>query len=209
MEILAGVDKRKAYADLLLDHILTRTPLPPRDRALLTELVYGTLRWRGRIDWLLAQLLEHPLSQFSFPLRNLLRVTLYQILFLDRVPSYAAVHEGVELAKRLDGVKAGGLINAVMQRFLAKREDLTLPGSRDPVRNLAVSCSHPEWLVQKWLALLGKAEAEALLLANNQESPLTLRNNSLRQKPCGSIGTAEGSGRQGDSHPMVSSRGAH
>jgi 16S rRNA (cytosine967-C5)-methyltransferase len=92
-EILLKVDSRKAYANLLLDHVLRHAAIVERDRALLTELVYGTLRWRGKIDALLKLYLNRSLTDADPFIRNLLRVTLYQLLFLDKVPDYAAVHE--------------------------------------------------------------------------------------------------------------------
>jgi len=180
-EILAAVETRKAYADILLDHSLSRFSLSLRDRALLTQMVYGTLRWRGKIDWDLARLLQRPLSRANPYLRNLLRLTLYQLFFLDRVPDYAAVNEGVELAKRNGGPRAGSLINAVARRILRERRDLCLPDPHaDPALYLSIAFSHPEWLVRKWLDYFGREETEALMKANNEESPLTLRANRLK-----------------------------
>src|SRR5690242_2907435 len=92
VEILHGVEARKAFADILLDSALKTTALAPSDRALLTQIVYGTLRWRGKIDWMLGRLTREPLEKMDGYLKNLLRVTLYQMLFLDKVPAYAAVN---------------------------------------------------------------------------------------------------------------------
>lgn len=180
VEILLKVETRKAYADILLDHLLKRTALPARDRALLTQLVYGTLRWRGRLDWHLNRSLSRSLAGTKPYLKNLLRLTLYQLLFLDRVPAYAAVNEAVELAKKRGGEKAGGLVNAVARALLREKERQG-PGLKgDRVSRLAVFWSHPEWLVEKWLDYFGLDETEALLEANNQEPALTLRANRLR-----------------------------
>lgn len=180
VEILLKVETRKAYADILLDHVIERTALPARDRALLTQLVYGTLRWRGRLDWHLNRSLSRSLAGTKPYLRNLLRLTLYQLLFLDRVPDYAAVNEAVDLAKKRGGEKAGGLVNAVARAVLRERERREPDVESGRVSRLAVFCSHPEWLVKKWLDYFGADETEALLTANNQESFLTLRANRLR-----------------------------
>ena len=180
-EILLKVDTRKAYADILLDHSLKKFPLPLRDRALVTQLVYGTLRWRGRIDWHIGGSVPRPLSQMNPYLRNLLRLTLYQLLFLDKIPDYAAVHEGVELAKRYRGPRAASLVNGVARRILRERDNLHIPALQDdPAPYLSISFSHPEWLVRKWLDYFGREETAALLKANNAESPLTLRANRLK-----------------------------
>lgn len=181
VEILLEVERGAAYADLLLDHALKKNPLSSSDRALLTQIVYGTLRWRGRIDWHLSQSLPRPLPAMDPYLRNLLRLTLYQPLFLDKVPDYAAVNEGVELAKAYGGESAGGLVNGVARSILRKKEKLRYP---DPGEHLllylSVFWSHPEWLAERWLADFGREEAEALFKANNEEPPLVLRANALK-----------------------------
>ena len=180
VEILLKVDERKAYADILLDHALKTASLSPQDQALLTQLIYGALRWRGRIDWQLSRVLPRPLAGMNGYLRNLLRLTLYQLFFLDRVPDYAAVNEGVELAKRRGGPKAAGLVNAVTRRLLREKDHLADLPEGDAARQLSVQWSHPEWLVKKWLGYFGGKETEALLRANNEESPLVLRANRLK-----------------------------
>lgn len=181
VEILSAVETRKAYADALLDHTLNRFVLSSSDRALLTQMVLGTLRWRGKIDWYLSRVLRRPLSRTNSYLRNLLRLTLYQLFFLSKVPAYAAVNEGVELGKKYGGAKAGNLINGVARRILRERRKLRAP---DPQGNLTVylatEFSHPEWLVSSWLDYFGREETEALLKANNEEAPLTLRVNGIR-----------------------------
>ena len=181
IEILLKVETRKAYADILLDHAIKTAALSALDRAFFTQLVYGTLRWRGKLDWILSRILRQPLGDMDGYLKNLLRLTVYQILFLDKVPPYAAVNEGVELAKRYGGKSAGGLMNAVARRLLREKEHLTKPDSKaDLVQRLSVLWSHPEWLVRKWLAYFGEVETTALLSANNQATPVVLRANRLK-----------------------------
>ena len=181
VEILLKVEKKNAYADLLLDHSLKKASLSLRDRALLTQLVYGTLRWRGRIDWHLSRSLHRSLASMNAYLRNLLRLTLYQLLFLNKVPDYAAVNEGVELAKRHGGARAGGLVNGVARKILREKSKLLNPDPPgDVARYLSILWSHPDWLVRKWLDYFGREDTESLLKANNQESPLTLRVNRLK-----------------------------
>ena len=114
-------------------------------------------------------------------LRNLLRLTLYQLLFLDKIPDYAAANEGVELAKRYAGLGAANLVNGVARRVLREKQDLHISASQeDPAACLSISFSHPQWLVKKWLDYFGREETEALLKANNAESPLTLRANGRK-----------------------------
>lgn len=177
-EILLKVETRKAYADLLLDQTLKAKSFSSQDRALLTELTYGTLRWKGRLDAQLAPFLRHPLQETDPFLRNLLRLSLYQFLFLDRIPDYAAVNEAVELAKSRAGGKAGGFVNGVLRNFLREQRQTAKPEpTQNPVNAFAEYWSHPEWLVDRWLKYFDSTEIEALLRANNQESPLVLRTN--------------------------------
>jgi 16S rRNA (cytosine967-C5)-methyltransferase len=180
-EILLKVDSQKAYADILLDHVLRNAATVDRDRALLTELVYGTLRWRGKIDARLKLYLNRSLTHTDPLIRNLLRVTLYQLLFLDKVPDYAAVHEAVELAKAHGGRKVAGFVNGVLRNFL-REKDKTADAQRTNGWKtvLAIEHSHPQWLVNKWLDYFGRAETEALMRANNEIAPLVLRVNPCK-----------------------------
>src|SRR5689334_14461168 len=176
VDILEAVERRKAYADILLDRALRIHALLPADRALLTEIVYGTLRWRGRIDSILAQITRVPPEKMDGYVRNLLRMTLYQIFFLDKIPAYAAVNESVEIAKRGGGKGAAGFVNAIARRCLREKERLATPaGHGDPVRRLAALWSHPEWLVRHWFDYFGSEEIEPLLEANNKPAPLVVR----------------------------------
>ena len=180
-EILLKVDCQKAYADILLDHACKRTGLNERDRALLTELIYGTLRWRGNIDAHLSQQLSRSLADTDAFVRNLLRLTVYQLFFLDKIPDYAAVNEAVELAKRHRGSKTGGFVNGVLRNLLRQKQNPTKTKADDhSVTTLAAEYSHPEWLVRRWLDEFGRREAGALMLANNQRAPLVLRVNRLK-----------------------------
>jgi 16S rRNA (cytosine967-C5)-methyltransferase len=181
LDILAKVDHRGSYADTLLDSALKQTNLEQRDRALLTEMVYGTLRWRGKIDWIAERFLSQPLSRMRPRLRNILRLTLYQVLFLSRIPEYAAVNEGVALAKRWGGQKGGALVNAVVRKILREKESISLPSAEeDALKHLAIIWSHPEWLVRLWQDYMPGEDIAGLLAANNKEAFVTLRVNSMR-----------------------------
>ena len=180
-EILFKVDRQKAYADILLDGTLKATTLSERDRALLTELTYGTLRWRGNIDARLRQNLRRPLADTEGFVRNLLRVTVYQLFFLDKIPDYAAVNEAVELAKSHRGSKTAGFVNGVLRNVLRRKNgDTQAPSADNSIPTLAAELSHPEWLVQRWLAEFGLSEATALMRANNERAPLVLRANRVK-----------------------------
>lgn len=180
--ILRKVDTRQAYADILLDQTLKAAKLTERDRGLLTELIYGTLRWRGKIDARLSEKLRRPLADTDEFIKNLLRVTVYQLFFLDKIPDYAAVNEAVELAKRQRGAKSAGFVNGVL-RSLLRQENHTAQADRASGSSQADEYSHPQWLVDRWTNEFGVSEASALMRANNQKAPLVLRANRLICSP--------------------------
>ncbi len=179
--IVDRVDRRNAYADALLSARLDQAALPAADGALLTRLVYGALRWRGRVDWVLARLLRDPLDKLDPLVRSLLRVGGYELLFLDRVPSYATVNELVELAKRRVGPGKARLVNAVLRRMAGREPEAWSPAAdTGNVAELAALVSHPPWLVELWREQFGGAESRRLMEADNEDAPLVLRANRLR-----------------------------
>ena len=178
LHVLHAVDTRNAFSDRLLDgaHSSARDP---RDEALLHELVKGTLRWRGRIDWVLDPLVHIGLSQVQPWIRNVLRLGAYQLLFLDRVPAHAAVDEAVKLAHQYGHPGTAGLVNSVLRRLVEQKEAIVLPAGDDP-ESLAAWGSHPRWMVERWLERFGPEATRALLLADNRAARIGLRANPLR-----------------------------
>jgi 16S rRNA (cytosine967-C5)-methyltransferase len=150
--------------------------LPPRDRAWTRELVFGTFRLRGRLDHLLASLSKRPLPQLEPDVLDILRVGAYQLTAMDGVPSYAAVSESVELAKRNAGRGAAGFVNGVLQSLRRGAAASTFPGfAEDPLRHLTTWGSHPEWLVRRWIERFGAEETRRLVEANNRRPQLYVR----------------------------------
>ncbi|HOF88407.1 MAG TPA: 16S rRNA (cytosine(967)-C(5))-methyltransferase RsmB [Armatimonadota bacterium] len=167
-----------ASATAALEEALSRADLDPRDRGFVTELVDGTLRWQGRLDHQLAQLVEGPLEQLTPAVWHILRLGAYQLTRLERVPAHAAVHDAVEQARARVHDGAAKLVNAVLRRLEREKAALPFPDpTDDPVAHLAATYSHPAWLVERWLARFGPRETEALLAINNTPPPLTLRLN--------------------------------
>jgi 16S rRNA (cytosine967-C5)-methyltransferase len=179
--VLERVAADQAFADLALDAELTRRRLSPRDGALATELVYGTLRWQRYLDWILAPHARRPLPALDPRPLALLRLTAYQLVFLERVPPFAAVNDAVSLARVRARPGTAEFVNAVLRAFARRgpREREPAPPA-DPVEALAVRCSFPTWLAARWVARDGAAEAAALMRAMNERPPLTLRTNTLR-----------------------------
>jgi 16S rRNA (cytosine967-C5)-methyltransferase len=178
-------DARRAAAELLADlrrgELLDpafdeRTlPLDARDRRWLQELVYGMLRHRAVIDAYLDDRVRGGLVRLDPDLIDLLRLGVYQLLYMGSVPAYAAIAQTVELAKRRHGIGASRLANAVLRRVDRERDSLKLPESGDPVDALSLRYSHPRWLVARWVARWGADDTERLLAINNSEAPTVLR----------------------------------
>jgi len=169
-----------AFSDAVVGDGLAQTNLSGKDRALATRLVYGTLAWQGFLDHILAAYSSRPLDGIDPPVRTLLRLALFQICRLERVPAFAAVNTAVDLCKQHDR-RAAGFVNALLRKAATGWEQLPLP---DPATNLAahfaVAFSHPVWLVERWLRDLGEAETRALLAANNDVAPTVARANAYR-----------------------------
>ena len=177
--VLERVEADASFADIALETALAAHRLEARDAALATELTFGTLRWQRYLDWILAPHSRRRLESLDPRVRVILRMTAYQIAFLERVPAFAAVNDAVTLAPRTPGVSA--FVNAVLRSFSRRgaREREPAP-PRDPGEALATRCSFPTWLVERWVARYGREEAEALMRALNERPPLTLRTNTLR-----------------------------
>ena len=178
-DILQRVDREKSYADLLLDIVLKKSAFKEQDRAFITELVYGTLRWRGRIDHVISLYSSKPISKLDPEILNIIRMGAYQLLYL-RTPSSAAVDESVKLSKNFTSGKASGFVNAVLRAIDRERDKIRYPSRDDDLLTyLCVEHSHPRWMASMFLKMLGEKDTEELLKANNIIPPLTLRINTL------------------------------
>ena len=181
IKILNRVDRTDAYLDKLLEIELKNSELDGKDKALLFEIVHGVIRWLGRIDWVLTGFYKGQFSKCIPNVKNSLRVALYQILFLDRVPDHAAVNESVEFVKKLQGEKSANLTNAVLRNIIRNRNGIRYPNRKEePVHYLSAYYSHPTWMVKRWVKRYGEKETEKLLIANNKKPIHTLRVNNLR-----------------------------
>jgi 16S rRNA (cytosine967-C5)-methyltransferase len=175
--VLARVDEG-SFATLALAGELARANLSDNDRGLATELVYGALKWRARLDRALAAFAPRGLGKLDGTVLNALRIAAHQILFL-RVPAHAAVDDAVRAVKKVRGEKVAGFVNALLRR-LARDGEPALPNEKDLVEFLTIAESAPRWLVDRALANFGAEEARAFLAALNAPSPTWLRANPLR-----------------------------
>lgn len=183
IKILSRVERSDSYLDKLLDHELDSGELSPADKGLLTEIVNGVTRWQAKLDWILTGFYHGEFPKCITPVKNAMRIALYQIMFLDKVPPFAAVNESVEIIKRIKGLNAANLVNAVLRNILQHLDDIRYPAREDDAaRYFAIMYSHPLWMTKRWVERFGEEETEKLLIANNQRPKLTIRINTLQVK---------------------------
>lgn len=181
VKVLSRVEQSDAYLDKLLGRELASGELNDADRRLLNELATGVMRWQARLDWVLTGFYHGEFAKCLPVVRNALRVALYQILFLDRIPHSAAVNESVEIVKRLKGARSASVVNGVLRSVIRKLGAISYPERTDDVaRYLSIMSSHPLWLVRRWYTRFGELETAALLEANNRRPRLALRVNPRR-----------------------------
>jgi 16S rRNA (cytosine967-C5)-methyltransferase len=158
-----------------------------RDRALTAEIATGTLRWQRRLDHIIAHAAGRPVARVDPAVLRVLRLSAYQILYLDRVPAAAVVDDAVDLTRAARRPYATGFVNGVLRGLLRRRTHLPVPPRPDSATDraaalayLGISCSHPEWLVTRWLDRFGLDAAETWVRFNNVPPALCLRANRLR-----------------------------
>src|SRR5207302_1732319 len=170
-DILLRVERESSYASELL-HADTYNRLSAQDHALTMELVMGVLRWRSRLDAEIAPASSQPLSRLDLEILIALRLALYQLRWLDRIPHRAAIHESVELVKRSRKRSAAPFVNAVLRKLVASppaTHTLTAP---DTPETLSRMYAHPLWLVQRWANEYGLAVARSIC-RHDQSVPAT------------------------------------
>jgi len=169
-----------------LDHEIERAfeqnrDFSKRDRAFIQALVYGVLRWRAHIDWVIRQFSKTRFTKIDPRVLNILRLGLVQILFFDKVPASAAVNTSVQLTKSFQAPWVAGFVNAVLRKSMADGGPIEFPDStKQPALALALKKSFPEWLVQRWLNRFGSEKTTALCDAINTIPPITVRTNTLK-----------------------------
>jgi len=180
LEVLVQVEKEHSYSNLQLNQALQGANLPRVDAGLATELVYGTIQRLNTIDGVLEQKVQRGLSKLKPWMRNLLRMTAYQLHYLDRIPAHAAINEAVTIAKRRGGQSMGGFANGVLRAIMREPNLWDTPAGSDPVSRIVWEHSHPAWLVSDWVDAYGEADTAAMCEANNRPPHGSVRVNALR-----------------------------
>ncbi len=177
VDILINFDENQRLDYNLADE------LEPRERAQVREYVQNILRKRSYLDFLIDEFSSVSVAEMKPGLKNILRLAIYDMLFMDSTPDYAAINESVEIAKAKLGSKTGDLVNAIMRNLQRDREKLPKPAFKDRNKLVATTFSHPEWMVERWRKRFGEREAFQLMQANNSRPHYYVRVNTLRTKP--------------------------
>jgi 16S rRNA (cytosine967-C5)-methyltransferase len=178
-DILRRVYTENAYAAPLVA-ALSPSSLSREDRALAQELTLGVLRWQGALDYFIERYAGRPIKKLDPAVLIALRLGLYQLRFLSRIPPSAAVNESVNLVKRARAASAAPMVNAVLRRAARQLDEQPGASLDDALERFAVETSHPRWLIERWIAAFGEEETRRLALADNQPPPVAFRVNRLR-----------------------------
>lgn len=202
LDVLLKIEKNQAYSNLLLNDTIKKLTVSAKDVPLLTEMVYGTIQQQKKLDFYLEAYSKKPLNKLEVWVHLLLRLTVYQLVFLDRIPDHAAINEAVEIAKNRGHKGISGMVNGILRSML--RSDL--PNTEiieDKVERLAVETSHPEWLLNRWIEQIGFAKTKEIAIANLTTPVHSVRVNTTRMSKQDVIDSLEEEGLEVEESPNV------
>lgn len=174
--ILWAVENKQAYSNLLLHQTIESYGIAPKNRGLLTEITYGTLQHQMTLDYYLEPFLKGKIEPW---VKTLLQMSLYQIVYLDRIPSHAVVHEAVEIAKRRGHGGVASVVNGVL-RSVQRSGVRSFNTIADPIEKISIETSHPAWMIKRWAEQFGLEKTREMALENNKIPSQTVRVNTVR-----------------------------
>lgn len=177
-KIIFNVTEKNSFANIEFAKILRKEKFSDLDRRFCTELVYGTLKTLPSLDWKISKYVSRPLDKIDKKILTVLRLGMYQIFFMDKIPKFAAVNESVEIAKKIS-VGASKFVNGVLRNVLRNPEKSDFPNDNS-AESVALKFFHPVWLVKLFFEEFGVDETKKICAANNIEPPLSLRVNKLK-----------------------------
>lgn len=179
IKTLTDMEERKAFSNIKLNYYFKKYDLNPKDRAFSAEILYGTLRWKLKIDYLIQRFSRIKLEKISVWTLNCIRAAVYQIFFMSKVPEFAAVNEAVNIAKIKDK-NAAPFVNGVLRNILRNKNLFNDICEKDRIKRLSIEYSHPEWFVRKFIKIFGEEFLIDLMKKNNTPSELTIRINNIK-----------------------------
>ncbi|AQQ53766.1 16S rRNA (cytosine(967)-C(5))-methyltransferase RsmB [Planococcus lenghuensis] len=199
LSILWAVENQQAYSNLLLNDTISNYGLADKDKGLLTEITYGTLQHRMTLDFYLDPYIKKKLEPW---VRTLLRLSLYQMVYLDRVPERAAIHEAVEIAKKRGHGGIGSVVNGIL-RSIQRNGLRSLDEINDPTLRLSIETSHPEWLIRRWIGQYGFDKTKEMAIENNLVPRQTVRVNLAATTTEDAIRALEAEGLSAERSPRI------
>lgn len=180
LDILIDIEENKAYSNITINKYLSRYNIAPIDKGFITKLVYGVLENKLYLDYIIKQFSRTKFKKINPYIINILRIGLYQICFLDKIPNSAAVNESVKITKQINA-RLSGFVNGILRNYIRNLSKVVLPScTKNPIGHLSIKYSHPKWLVELWVKEYGVDFTEKLLESNNQPPKLTIRTNTLK-----------------------------
>jgi 16S rRNA (cytosine967-C5)-methyltransferase len=183
--ILNTLDKESRTLDCILDELFIDDSMTSkRDRGLLQALVYGVLRWKGRLDYIIAHFSNTRFDKIDPGVLNILRLALFQIIYLDRIPDSAAVNTAVDMCKKSTTPWIAGYVNALLRKASQAYQKISYPDTdKNAILALAVTKSFPEWIIRRWLDRYGSKNTAKICDAVNTIPPISIRTNTLKTSP--------------------------
>ncbi|CAB1243601.1 16S rRNA (cytosine(967)-C(5))-methyltransferase RsmB [Clostridium sp. MT-14] len=181
VKVLKQVLDNNAYSNVVLSMYLNKENLDRKDRALVTELVYGTLRYKYTIDSILDSFIKSDIGKMDGDILNILRMSVYQLRYLSKIPEFAVVNEAVELSKR-KSVKLSKLVNGVLRNYLRNKDTLTCEHKGDKMSRWCFKYSFSRWMAELFITQYGEKTGESILKNSNIVPKVTVRVNTLKIK---------------------------
>ncbi|WP_053956945.1 16S rRNA (cytosine(967)-C(5))-methyltransferase RsmB [Inediibacterium massiliense] len=179
-KILLDIEQNNAFSNIAVNKELRGKDISSVDRRLIRELVYGVLENKIYLDFIISKLSNTKMNKMDRKVIIILRIGLYQIIFLDKIPAFAAVSESVNIMKKINP-RAAGFTNGILRNYLRNQEKIKIPSLKENLEmHLSIQYSHPLWLVKKWLNEFGQDFTMKLLKANNETPKLSIRVNTLK-----------------------------
>lgn len=179
VSILYDMEINKSYSNIKSNEYFIKYDLNSVDRGFATEILYGTIRWKLRLDYVIQKNIKTKISDLSIWVLVCLRTALYQIFFMDKVPEFAAVNEAVRLTKTKEE-RASALVNGVLRNILRNKNEFNDIGIKNKTKRLSIEYSHPEWFIKKLVPLYGEEFVIDLMKTNNTPPELSARVNTLK-----------------------------
>jgi 16S rRNA (cytosine967-C5)-methyltransferase len=179
VKTLCDIEEKKSFSNIKLNQYFKKYDLSPIDRAFATEILYGTIRWKLRIDYFIQKFSKVKIKDMSTWVLCCIRTAVYQIFFMDKVPDFAAVNQAVEITKIRDK-KASSFVNGVLRNILRNKNEFNNINIKDRIKKLSVEYSHPEWMIKKFTEAFGEKFVISLMEKNNTPPELSIRINTLK-----------------------------